>query len=556
MASNIPTQADYIIIGGGLAGCVLASRLKEANSSLSIVLIEAGKDPTGHPLTTAPLACFAAHYSDLDYAYRTTPQEHLGGRQCYAAAAKALSGGSAINYGTWTRGPAVDFDRWANEVSDSGWSYHGLLPYFKKTERYTLSPRMDPEQHGARGPVHIVSVSSSDPLRKYPLREPLERAWLELGVERVWDANGGESLGLTEIAESWRDGKRQCASQSYSLSGVTVLCSTIVHRVIIEDRSGVKAASAVELLDGWIITTSREIILSCGTYRTPQVLMLSGIGNKEDLARNKIPMIVDCPEVGRNFHDHLAAFLWWKLKHPERGLAMGTPEWRDPAYSKGLPADWIAFQHIPTDILSKALVADGESTDAHDLLKPERCHLETLTCYAPAGAQLAGVSIPIDGTHIATAVLGMTPTSRGTVTISSNDPRAPPEIDPNYYATEADRQSLRYGIRQAFQLLQETESGGSIVENEVPPAGCPILNANSTDAEIDARIRRVGNTFYHAGGTASMGRVVDTQLRLFGIDGLRVVDASVIPIPVAAHYQAIVYAIAEKAADMILQSIE
>jgi choline dehydrogenase-like flavoprotein len=284
--------------------------------------------------------------------------------------------------------------------------------------------------------------------------------------------------------------------------------------------------------------------------------MLSGIGNKEDLARNNIPLMADCPEVGRNFHDHLAVCLWWKLKHPEQGLAMGTPAWRDPAYSKGLPADWIAFQHVPTEILSKALMADGELTDAHELLKPERCHLETLICYAPAGAQLADVAIPIDGTHIATPVLSMTPTSRGTITISSKDPQAPPEIDPNYYATEADRQTLRYGIRQALQLLQETESGGSIVENEVPPAGYPTLSANSTDAEIDARVRRVGNTFYHAGGTASMGRVVDTQLRLLGVDRLRVVDASVIPIPIAAHYQAIVYAIAEKASDMIIQSMK
>lgn len=554
MFGTIPTEADYIVLGGGIAGCVLASRLKEANSSLSVVLIEAGQDPTGHPLTAAPLACFAAHYSDLDYAYRTEPQEHLGGRQCYAAAAKALSGGSAINYGTWTRGPAADFDCWADQVGDSEWSYPGLLPYFKKTEQYTLDPRMDAKQHGANGPINVVSVSSSDPNRKYPLREPIERAWSELGVERVWDANSGESLGLTELAESWRDGKRQCASQAYSLSGVTVLCSTVVHRVIVEDLSGVKTATAVELVDGQVITARREIILSCGTYRTPQVLMLSGIGAKEDVTRHNIPLTVDCPEVGRNFHDHLAVCLWWKLRHPEQGLALGTPDWEDVAYSKGLPSDWIAFSQVPSEVLRQALMADGESTDAHGLLKPERCHLETLVAYAPAGAQLADVAIPLDGTHVTTAVLGMTPTSRGTVNIASSDPRTPPKIDPNYYATEADRQALRYGIRQALRLLQETQSGNSIVENEVPPAGYPTLNANSTDAEIDARINRVGNTFYHAGGSASMGKVVDTQLRVYGVDRLRVVDASVIPLPIAAHYQAIVYAIAEKAADMILQA--
>jgi choline dehydrogenase-like flavoprotein len=552
MVGMIPTTADYIILGGGIAGCVLASRLKEADSSLSIVLIEAGQDPTGHPLTTAPLACFAAHHSDLDYAYRTVPQEHLGGRQCYAAGAKVLSGGSAINYGAWTRGPAADFDSWADQVGDTEWSYHGLLPYFKKTEQYTPSQQVDPEQHGANGPIHVVSVSDSDPIRKYPLREPIERAWSELGVKRVWDANGGEPLGLTEAVEAWRDGKRQCASHAYNLSGVTVLCSTVVHRVIIEDVSGVKTATAVELVGGQNIIAAREIILSCGAYRTPQVLMLSGIGAKADVTRHNIPSMVDSPEVGRNFHDHLAVCLWWKLRHPEQGLALGTSEWKDPAYSKGLPSDWIAFSRVPDEVLSQALVADAEFTDAHDLLKPERCHLETLVAYAPAGAHLADVAIPLDGTHMTAAVLGMTPTSRGTVTIASDDPQTPPQIDPNYYATEADRQSFRYGIRQALRLFQETQSGSGIVENEVPPEGYPGLHADSTDAEIDARVSRVGNTFYHAGGSASMGKVVDTQLRVYGVDRLRVVDASVIPIPIAAHYQAIVYAIAEKAADMIL----
>ncbi|KAL7921231.1 hypothetical protein ACQKWADRAFT_327740 [Trichoderma austrokoningii] len=544
MVGKTLAKADYIILGGDIAGCVLASRLKEAEPSLSIVLIEAGQDPTGHPLTTAPLACFAAHHSDLDYAYRTVPQEQLGGRQCYAAGAKVLSGGSAINYGAWTRGPAADFDFWADQVGDSGWSYRGLLPYFKKSEEYTLCERVDPEQHGANGPIHVVSVSDSNPLRKYLLREPVERAWLELGVEKVRDANGGEPLGLTEVVESWRDGKRQC---------VTVLCSTVVHRVIIEEVSRVKTATGVVLVGGQTIAASREIILSCGAYRTPQVLMLSGIGARPDVTRHNIPLTVDCPKVGRNFHDHLAVCLWWKLRHPEQGLALGTPEWKDPAYSKGLPSDWMAFSRVPNEILSQGLMANGEFTDSHNLLKPQRCHLETLVAYAPAGAHLADVAIPLDGTHVTTPVLGMMPTSRGTIQTTT---RSKLLRDPNYYATEADRQALRYGIRQALRLLQETQSGSSIVENEVPPDGYASLNADSTDAEIDARVSRVANTFYHPGGSASMGKVVDAQLRVYGVDRLRVVDASVIPSPIAAHYQAVVYAIAEKAADMILHPVK
>ncbi|KAL5592223.1 hypothetical protein FOBRF1_013249 [Fusarium oxysporum] len=554
MTNNVPTEAEYIVVGGGLAGCVLASRLKQGNPSASVVLIEAGKDPTGHPLTSSPLACFAAHHSDLDYAYTTVPQVHLGGRKCYAAAAKCLSGGSAINYGTWTRGPAADFDHWAESVDDAGWSYQSLLQYFKKTEHLKSSHSMNSKQHGSDGPVHVVSVSDSDSKRQYPLRKPLEGAWSEIGVRRIEDGNSGAPEGLAELFENWRDGQRQCASQSYDLSGVVVLCSTIVHHIVIQELNGEKVASGVKLTDGHVISASREVIVSCGAYRTPQVLMLSGIGNQEDLAPHGISSIVECSDVGRNLHDHLSVCFWWRLRHPEGGLALGTPSWSDPAYSKGLPCDWIAMEQVPKEPLGKALARDGEIVRDHPLLEPGQCHLETLVPYVPAGAQIANVRIPIDGTYITTAVLGMKPTSRGTIKLSSDDPLTYPEIDPNYYATEADRVTIRYGVRQALRLLNETESGRSIVEGEYPPVGFPILTLDCTDDEIDARVKRIGNTFYHAGGSAAMGKVVDSQLQVLGVKGLRVADASVIPIPIAAHYQVIVYAIAEKAADMILQS--
>ncbi|KAF4970021.1 hypothetical protein FSARC_2838 [Fusarium sarcochroum] len=554
MAATIPTEADYIVVGGGLAGCVVASRLKQNSPSASVVLIEAGKDPVGHPLTSSPLACFAAHYSDLDYAYTTVPQEHLGGRKCYAAAAKCLSGGSAINYGTWTRGPAADFDHWAELVDDASWGYDSLLEYFKKVEHVKSGHSMDTKQHGNDGPIHVVSVSDSDSKRQYPLRKPLEDAWSEIGIKRIEDGNSGAPGGLAELAENWRDGQRQFASQAYDLSGVVVLCSTIVRRVVIQELNGEKVASGVELSEGQVISASREVIISCGAYRTPQVLMLSGIGNQKDLAHHGISSTVECPDVGQNLHDHLSVCLWWRLKHPEQGLALGTPSWSDPAYQKGLPCDWIALEQVPKETLSKALAHDGEITKDHRLLKAGQCHLETLIPYVPAGAQHANVNIPIDGTYITTAVLGMKPTSRGTIKISSNDPLTYPEIDPNYYATEADRVTMRHGVRQALRMLKETESGRDIAECEYPPDGFPILATDCTDAEIDARVKRVGNTFYHAGGSAAMGKVVDSRLQVLGVKGLRVADASVIPIPIAAHYQVIVYAIAERAADMILDT--
>lgn len=551
MSICIPTTADYIIIGGGIGGCVVASRLRQRCPNLSIVLLEAGVNSEGHPLTTMPLDCFKAHFSDIDYAFSTVPQKHLGGRSCYAAAGKVLSGGSAINYGSWTRAPSVDYDDWAEKVKDSSWSYSSMLQYFKRTEAYTEAPGIESEQHGFDGPLRVVSVSQS---REYPLRERVRKAWCELGMKPHLDVNDGSPLGISEVTENWRDGRRQRASQVYDLSGVTVLCNTTVQRIIIKEDSGKMVASGVELQHGHIISAAREIIVSCGAYRTPQLLMLSGIGKAAELKSLDIPTLVDSPDVGRNLHDHMGTSLIWKLKHPDLGLALGSPLWKDPSYYKGIPADWFTFSHVPDEILRKALQRDDEFTQQHSLLAPEKCHIESFVAYAPSGAHIAGLDIPVDGTHIATLVIGMHPTSRGSVTIASKDATMPPVIDPNYYGTEADRATIRFGIRNALSLLQETPSGKSIEAVLVPPQGYADLTSYSTDAEIDKMVSRIGNSIYHPAGTAAMGKVVDTQLRVHGVERLRVVDASVFPLPMAAHYQAIVYALAEKAVDMILSS--
>ena len=273
------TSKDIIIIGGGIAGCVLASRLREKDASINILLIEAGNDVTNHPLTTSPLASFACHYSELDWAYTTTSQPHLANRACYAAAGKALSGGSAVNYGTWTRGNAADYDLWAKVVDDPQWSYEGFLPYFRKTETYHGNTgEVDGVQHGFDGPVHNSSVSTSSATRKYAFREKLRSAWASIGVQAIEDGNAGAPLGLSELVENWHNGQRRPASQVYPLTGIEVMTETMVKRVVIEEREGKKIATGVELQDGTSISATREVIISAGAYRTPQVMMLSGIG--------------------------------------------------------------------------------------------------------------------------------------------------------------------------------------------------------------------------------------------------------------------------------------
>jgi choline dehydrogenase-like flavoprotein len=357
------------------------------------------------------------------------------------------------------------------------------------------------------------------------------------------------------LTENWRNGQRQIASEAYNLAerpNISILTDTMVKRILLEERDGKKTATGVEVVDGRQFRVTREVIVSAGAFRTPQVLLLSGIGPAEELKQHGIPQLVDAPQVGRNFHDHFAFNQWWKIREPEKGLAIGTPLWSDSAYGLGLPSDWVVTLGAPREEIKCALQRDGETeVEKHPILEPDVCHLEIIIAYAPAGAQIAKVDIPMDGTHFATAILGMAPTSSGNITLASADPMVPPRIDPNYYASEVDRVALRSGIRTVGKLLLDTPEGRDIVECETTSTGLAPLRLDSTDDEIDARVKIGGNTFYHSAGSAAMGKVVDSSLRVYGVEGLRVADASILPVTVASHYQALLYAVAEKAADLI-----
>ena len=436
-------------------------------------------------------------------------------------------------------------------VNDKRWTYDGLLPYFRKTETHH-DPNADPHQHGFDGPIHSTPAST----RTYPLTAQLKEAYLHVGVKPIPDHNAGDNKGMAPYVENWYKGKRQPAGKAYGLKGVDVIHVT-AKRVIFDVSPGGKPkATGVELVSGETITAKKEVIVSCGAIRTPQMLMLSGIGPPSELQKHRIPLVLASPEVGRNFSDHMAITQYYRIHDPEKGLCAPSPAFNHPSYVEGFPTDYIIVEPAPTDLLKKALEQDVASSsnipipDTHPHIFPPRSHYEILPMYAPTIVPFQDLDIPLDGSIISIGILNLLPTSRGTITLTSVDPSVDPAIDPNYYATKADHVILRAAVRRNVAAF-ETPQAQEIVKEEVVPPGYPSLTSRSTDEEIDRRIRRYAMTFFHGCGSASMGTVVDSECRVVGTEGLRVIDASVVPTPVSAHYMVVTYALAEQMAAII-----
>ena len=540
---------DYIIVGAGTAGCVVASRLHQGDPSMSILLIEQGPDERANPVITNPVAApLIPLTTNLVSKYDTIPQPGLADRSIQHLAGNILSGSSAVNYVMWSRGDQTDYEQWTKSTGDDRWTYERMLPYFNRSEHHH-DPSADPKVHGFDGPIHTISG------RQYPLREAVHDAFGAAGYHDNPDANSGRPLGLAQYSENCYKATRQPAGTAYSLKGVTIMTNITVRKIILKDHpaTGNMLATGIEFLSGRQIHARKEVIISCGAHRTPQLLMLSGIGDKDELSKHGIVQHVSSNFVGRNLFDHLALGIAWKLKSSvrERGVAMGHPEWsKRPSNAEGMPVEWIVHSSIPPSILLPALQADGQILTAgrQPLLK-ERVHTMMLIAYAPM-AMGPNLSVPMDGSHIATIAVLYQPTSRGSLTLSSANPEDAPVVDPAYYSTQADRVMLRSAVRSILRVMA-TPAMQEIVECESPPEGYPPLH-DATDEELDARIAAFGTTIHHAAGTCAMGNVVDGQLKVRGVDGLRVVDASVFPAPVSAALQATVYAVAELASDLIL----
>jgi choline dehydrogenase-like flavoprotein len=302
---------------------------------------------------------------------------------------------------------------------------------------------------------------------------------MSVGVEEVGDSNAGQPLGIGEFVEARTGGQRVIAAAAYSLDRVTAMTDTLVTKVLLSGNEETVKATGVELADGREIFAKREVIILAGAIRTPQILMLSGIGSKKELARHGIECLVDSPDAGGNLWGHVVFDQFWQLRNPNIGAAIGSTKWTDLVFLNGNPSDWYTTISIPRDGLLHAPSKDEKEAmkDQKALLATPRCHIGNFVFYA---------ALPFDGSRVRTFTLNLLPTSRGTVILPSSDPAAKPIIDRNFNATEADRYRICTGVRMVIKMMN-SPAGKEMVVGEAAPEGFKALSENSTDEEIEAR---------------------------------------------------------------------
>ena len=524
---------DYIIVGGGSAGCVLANRLTSDGSN-RVLMIEAGRRHSrlDYPVRVPAAFLFLMSHKLYDWQYRSEPEPMLNNRRIEHYRGKLVGGSSSMNGMFFQRGNPLIYDKWAEAAGMADWDYAGCLPYFKRIERY-IGPDPTGLYRGHTGPI---------PVAKHKVDNPLFGAAKQAGYEVVDDVNGYRQEGFSPFDSNIEGGERHDAARSYiepiqHRKNLRIMTRGLVTRVIFDSKRavGVEVASRRR---GTTVIRGSEIILCGGAFKSPQLLQLSGVGNADDLKSLGIDVIHDLPGVGENLQDHLEAFVMYACTQPvSDAKILKMRSW------PGIGFSWLFRRKGAA--ASNHFEAGGFVRSNDDVPMPNQM-LTMLTL----GVRNDGTPAPTE--HSYQINLGpQTPQSKGTVKLRSKDPHQPPVLLFNYLSTDQDRREWLEGVRVTRELLNQPAfapfNGG-----ELSPG--PEVK---TDQEILDWVARDAETTYHPCGTCKMGTddaaVVDpASLRVRGLDGIRVVDASVIPVIPNANLYAPVMMIAEKAADLIL----
>ena len=525
-------QMDYIVIGGGSSGCAVAGRLSELPEA-SVLLLEAGGDGDSWIVNT-PLAFVLMSPNKINnWAFDTIPQKGLNGRIGYQPRGKVLGGSSAINAMVYIRGHKDDYDHWAS-LGNKGWSYQDVLPYFKKAEH---NHNFNNEYHGQQGPLHVSRPQSDNPFQQRFLD-----AAQQAGFKQTDDFNGAEQEGASLYQATQNNGQRCSAYHAYikpnlSRNNLHIETGAMVQRIIFEG----KRAVGVQYKKGdqvHVVYARREVILSAGALQSPQILLLSGVGDRAELEQHQIPVVHHLPGVGKNLQDHADLILGYKSSSRDlfgvsiRGMFK-------------LAKDILHYRKTRRGLISSNLAEGGIFVKTDPSFKQPNIQIIFALGLVDDHARAFHY-----GHGISCHVCLLRPKSSGRVGLYDNNPDSPPLIDPNYFEHEEDLQQMVDGYKAA-QRLMSAPALASFITKDV------FSSHVKTDDDIRQLLRQRVDTLYHVAGTCKMGvdtlAVVDPSLKVHGIQGLRVVDASVIPSMIGGNTNAACIMIGEKAADLIKQ---